>query len=1047
MYTYIHRGTRRLTLVALVYVVSLFLPILAFMPSASAAGVTYSWTSQSPGGIQRSDATFFTQVTKDDTGQTLSLSTNEMVLESPRDNNSCSSGQSLVTDTGGANNGNYILTVNGGNAAAVFGNGELIIVNDSLTDLTAKLVQFQHIQCSSTGALGAPDSQSHSSSITLQTTLGAMWTGATTISFLGNTFTDSGVSNGTMTLTGPTFAPNGRPCGPAKISIGTPTDTYISTNVANLSISSTNGNGGACQTSTVQIQMGNQYMTSQTTGEWGSSPDPDATIQITNVGTNDAQGYMKVGDVYGEAQGTGTPAINGTTMTLYRGINTNGTCANNTHEDQIQITPYQTAQTATATVYYPASTAGCASKTLTVAILGTYGVGAPTNGTPTNPITSTNTGCVIPDSDFLSWITCPILTLLKNTASSLNTFIVNALTISTAQYFNPNTEKVFNIFRNISVAMLVIAALLMVVSQAADLEVFAAHTVRKALPRIVIATIAIALAWPLLQFIVGFFNDIGVWLGNIILSIGASAGTQGAGTSNFQTALGGVFDGLLAVIGGVTAFGFLSAGGLLSLFASLVFFIGLGALVLDIRQVLALLCVFFTPVALAAYTLPGTEKIAHFWRETFTAILVMFPVVTSTLAAGAALAAITAAAKIGWYDLLAVGFYIAPYVMLPFIFSIIQGALGQFINWARGTHQQTIEGRLQKFRQNAVAQNAARMQRGTRFTRNGLGNFANNFTAGVSTGIGGGFGIGGRFNRRATAMIGLRRAAGAKQAANDPIMQQLQYDDDGIAAMFASGGRADLDGGSQMAIQRLATHFAETRQVTRTGSRIGAVAVADDYERARRATATAAAAGINADNFNAAASLMMANKARSIASGQLGIDFVNRVLDDATVGNDTLRSQIAGQAGYAARGAGRTDLATIMASQRRGLTSTLADSWERSSMQQLGASTDGALRAFLENSAAVYNDAGAGADARRDAAVQLLEAQNLLPYVSPGAQQVINDHLSAVGWNDAERNTGTSAENFLATNLRIPGIGGDVLRSRARIYDMSTQGRGGPPNP
>lgn len=700
------RRARR-TLPSFVAIGSLTVALLApiFIATRADAAAAYTWLGQPPNAaIQRvSDGAVFTQITNDDAGQKLDLAGDQIVLESLRDNQSCKSG---LTNYPFDNTQTSIITVNNGMADAQGGNGELLIVQPYLSATSAKLITFQHVACTTTGALNGAVTQANNPVNVSLNAGGATWTSSTTIAYLNNTFTQTGgVSNGTMTLSGPNAAPNGRPCSPQVITIGDSNNSYLTATTATLTINSVQGTGqGTCVKTTSTVQMSNKFIDNGggTTAHWvdGSNTDPGAEIQIDNVGGGfvgagiAVSSVISTGDIYLEPS-NGALSNGNADMTLNHQMNCHGT------EDAMLVKGFKTAQSGTIRVYHNNGHACLGPFTIQVGFTNMYG-GAPITGnpTPTQPTNNSN-GCIIPGNNGLNWVMCPLFTLLSGAVSLLNNMITTLLIFPVNTYFDSSNglQQAYSVFRNISVGMLVLAGLLMVISQAADLEIFAAHTVRKALPRIIIAAILIALSWPLLRFTITFFNDLGQWVGQIIITVATSykAAQQGFDGLTFLSqigtmAIGGLIVGVAVLIMGAAA--------VLSFLVSIVLVFLMGFIVLALRQVIILICILGTPIAIASFVLPGTEKVGRFWKDTFIAVMVMFPIITAFLSAGAAMAYITMNAKSGdyTYHILAVIFFIGPYFVLPFAFRLAGGLVEQIVNFAEGAHKQGAGGLLQNYR-------------------------------------------------------------------------------------------------------------------------------------------------------------------------------------------------------------------------------------------------------------------------------------------------------------------------------------------------------------
>lgn len=887
-----------------IFFVSLLLPSLSIaLPAEADSTPTYTWTQ--PTIITDSNGNSYVQTNVDDKGNQLVLTSGEMVLEEAGNSTQACSDSNI--DGGNAFNALTppLEVTKGGTGAnntdAIFGKSNVLIIQSSYqTATSASLVEFQ---LPPAGDCADPIN----SMVNLQATYtsvfdSARWTGSNTISYLKNTFTQTGaITNGTMTLTGPSSVPGLDLCTPQTLSVGDPNNSFETATTATLTtVKLVNGQNadGSCQTFTQTVQITNPYIQTQSTAHWvdGNNTDPDAEIQIDNVSAQDV-GLIVSGDVFAEAPpGTGQPAIKGTAMTLHGGINTTLGCVGNTNEDQIVVDPYQTAQIATVTVYHSAhpkpSTVSCATKNITIALTNLYGGGTlPGTPTGTNPVDS-NDGCNVPTSNEpLRWIECPIISSLQGAATSVNGFIGSLLEVSPTVFFNDGTQRAFNIFRDMGVALLVIAGLVMVVSQAADLEIFSAHTVRKALPRIIIAAIIISLSWPLLQFVIGFFNDMGAWTGKVILSVANAV----PGTGGIGTAWANVGDGLILALVTAGAIVFLGAPGIILLIISALLLAFVAVIVLMIRQVVILICILMAPLAIASYVLPGTEKIGRFWKDTLIAALVMFPLIEGFLSGGAALAFIILSVKSGsfFYQILALIVFIAPYMMVPLTFRIAGGLVGRIADFAQGTHRQTIESKLQAQRQGITAKNWSAFRAGSRYNpdhpvtnswwllRSGRAvNFLGRHTG---AGMRGRFGIGAVGSAAMANNMGLSADAASKMDSN--FAAQMTNDEAMVSVAF---------GNSRTALSKL-RYFNSDNSGKYTGTL--------NENKLNKALAAGRTIQATQQMQSAAADAL-------VRSGKIldNRDEFNTMVSSVAHGNSAYQSALDGSLSYTARQIGRADL-------------------------------------------------------------------------------------------------------------------------------------------
>ncbi|QQS18965.1 hypothetical protein IPL68_02815 [Candidatus Saccharibacteria bacterium] len=174
-----------------------------------------------------------------------------------------------------------------------------------------------------------------------------------------------------------------------------------------------------------------------------------------------------------------------------------------------------------------------------------------------------------------------------------------------------NLHNAWASFRNIAIAIIVIAGLTMVISQALGFEFLDAYTIRKLMPRLGVALVGIALSWNLMQFFIELTNDIGSWTHDILVGPFATMPIAKVDSSN------GVYNWaslLLLIVTGVPKLYFLGGIG----FATILLIIGLilliAFMIFGLRWIVIMLCLLLAPLAIASYVLPGTQKSGLFGK-------------------------------------------------------------------------------------------------------------------------------------------------------------------------------------------------------------------------------------------------------------------------------------------------------------------------------------------------------------------------------------------------------------------------------------------------
>ena len=243
-----------------------------------------------------------------------------------------------------------------------------------------------------------------------------------------------------------------------------------------------------------------------------------------------------------------------------------------------------------------------------------------------------------------TWAVCPVL----NAADELTTFLVNnfeeQLAFNVSQLGSTSDPKsgsykihqTWSLIKNIASALVVIVMLIMVLSQAISVGPFDAYTVRKLLPRLVAVVILMQISWPLFTYVIDIVNNLGRGIADIMYLPFGGADNMDLWSLLNNAKLG---DGTLAAMnwGGLVVFGILGVAFLFTMlglaFMAIIALL-FAVITLIFRKILIITLLIFAPLALLAWTLPGTEKYWKLWRENFLKVLMMFPIIMAIIAAG-----------------------------------------------------------------------------------------------------------------------------------------------------------------------------------------------------------------------------------------------------------------------------------------------------------------------------------------------------------------------------------------------------------------------------
>lgn len=223
------------------------------------------------------------------------------------------------------------------------------------------------------------------------------------------------------------------------------------------------------------------------------------------------------------------------------------------------------------------------------------------------------------------------------------------------------------------------------------------YTIKQALPRLIIAAIAINLSYWISALAVDVSNLLGESIialltsisGDVInetsilaiteafLMLGAAGAVAGAGIAAIAAAFitAPAFAGQLAV--GVALL-------FLSILLGVAIAILVAVLILAARQALIVLLIFLSPIAFALYILPGTKPLFDRWQKLFTTMLVFYPLF-ALLYGGSLIAASVLIGMSGDADARLAGVFLlmgftaqfAPLIMTPWLLKNSSGFLGK----------------------------------------------------------------------------------------------------------------------------------------------------------------------------------------------------------------------------------------------------------------------------------------------------------------------------------------------------------------------------------
>lgn len=307
----------------------------------------------------------------------------------------------------------------------------------------------------------------------------------------------------------------------------------------------------------------------------------------------------------------------------------------------------------------------------------------------TTPAPSTTPTCQ--SGGVLDWVYCAIFNSLSGISQTvLKDFLIPQLRISnlcfhSAQKCGGNpTYQIWSSFRVYGDIVLIIALLVAVFSEIIGGGLMDAYTIRKMLPRILVAAILINLSIYIVAAAVDIANIIG---GSIGVVITAPLQTHGA----FTVQANGVV-GLSAIGGGILGLSIAGFAGLFSLHGGamlidivvvpLLLIILSIVLTITIRKMAIIFLIIVSPLAFALYCLPNTEKYFKKWWSVLEEMLMIYPIIIIMFALSSVMSVLVQKTSTGlvagaFDSILSLIFTVLPLALIPFSFKLAGDTIGR----------------------------------------------------------------------------------------------------------------------------------------------------------------------------------------------------------------------------------------------------------------------------------------------------------------------------------------------------------------------------------
>jgi hypothetical protein len=289
--------------------------------------------------------------------------------------------------------------------------------------------------------------------------------------------------------------------------------------------------------------------------------------------------------------------------------------------------------------------------------------------------------CLVSSGD-LGWIICPVIQVIDDGINfTINNIVVPLLRVQPlSQNDNNGIYALWKAIRNIADIGFVLIFMFIIFANTLSINVNA-YTAKKMLPRLVAAVILVQFSFLIASLAVDIGNILGAGIAGLISQVLSTTGQSGGGiggvgSGTAVTVVGALLDSIVVLLIGLIAFAVVGAVGvLLFLGTALIGVIG-AAFTLVARQLIIQFLVVISPIALAAWVLPGTENLFKRWYGNFIKLILMYPIIILLLSMGNVLGHSVNGTASGLQAFLAALFPLVAFLAIPATFKMSGDLMG-----------------------------------------------------------------------------------------------------------------------------------------------------------------------------------------------------------------------------------------------------------------------------------------------------------------------------------------------------------------------------------
>ncbi len=551
---------------------------------------------------------------------------------------------------------------------------------------------------------------------------------------------------------------------------------------------------------------------------------------------------------------------------------------------------------------------------------------------------------------------------------------------------------------------------------------FDAYTIKKVVPRLVIAIIAIQLSWFIFTEMIHIVNLVAYGVEGLIYAPFGGREQLSAEIILNSMAQGTTFTWTGLIVGGGAATWFLGPLGLLSLGLTIILALLIGVFLLSLRRLIIIALLLLAPIALVAWILPGTEKVWKIWWESFSKLLYVYPIILLLFAAGRAFGSV--AAKTNTNNTLKVivvmlAIY-GPFFLIPKTFQLAGSAFGNLAGIVNNSSRGLFD-RNKKYRGQKVAENWDKTKGGTRFSERNM------LSRGLSR-------AGGRVAAGPTGWGPGKKAAGVRATNQMIYAQNAKQKNDKLAAWWN-------DDTVMKALSYESAGQANSEWVN---------AATTDEERAKRREAVKVAQGIGYSRGNSLAAFGR--------MGEMGFGFhgpnahaeMRATAERLSGGNTALQRRLVDDFEYNSKAAGRFDLSRGGDDLEAPAHEQAWNRWNNANLYEHANAKGDNLKNFVshfEGELGAVDDTGAADMGRRGRAAEFFAELNAMePNAKGGNHQTIqdalgeqanqdrlNDYYDSMGASNPELQQVTEAYEQTVPDPVVPGATVTTREQRTRV--------------